>query len=103
MRAAPLVLLWLGIAALPFGRLALGHIGTTALRATDLLTALAYLTAIPALMRRPRPPVRPLDHFYLLGGYDDPLVSERDSLFVGAGIRWRDDDLKYLLGSIPRF
>jgi phospholipid/cholesterol/gamma-HCH transport system substrate-binding protein len=46
---------------------------------------------------------RPLEHFYLLGGYDDPLVSDRDSLFVGAGIRWRDDDLKYLLGSIPRF
>jgi phospholipid/cholesterol/gamma-HCH transport system substrate-binding protein len=46
---------------------------------------------------------RPLEHFYLLGGYDDPLVSERDSLFVGAGVRWRDDDLKYLLGSLPRF
>jgi phospholipid/cholesterol/gamma-HCH transport system substrate-binding protein len=46
---------------------------------------------------------RPLEHFYLLGGYDDPLASERDSLFVGAGVRWRDDDLKYLLGSIPRF
>lgn len=46
---------------------------------------------------------RPLEHFYLLGGYDDPLVSERDSFFVGAGVRWRDDDLKYLLGSLPRF
>jgi len=46
---------------------------------------------------------RPHRHFYLLGGYDDPLASDRDSLFVGAGIRWRDDDLKYLLGSIPRF
>ena len=38
-----------------------------------------------------------------MGGYDDPLVSERDSLFLGLGVRWRDDDLKYLLGSIPRF
>jgi phospholipid/cholesterol/gamma-HCH transport system substrate-binding protein len=46
---------------------------------------------------------RPLEHIYLLGGYDDPFVSERDSFFVGAGLRWRDDDLKYLLGSMPRF
>jgi phospholipid/cholesterol/gamma-HCH transport system substrate-binding protein len=43
------------------------------------------------------------EHLYLLGGYDDPLASDRDSLFLGLGIRWRDDDLKYLLGSIPRF
>ena len=43
------------------------------------------------------------EHLYLLGGYDDPLVSDNDSLFVGVGIRWRDDDLKYLLGSIPSF
>lgn len=46
---------------------------------------------------------RPRDHFYLIGGYDDPLVSANDSLFVGAGVRWRDDDLKYLLGSLPKF
>jgi phospholipid/cholesterol/gamma-HCH transport system substrate-binding protein len=46
---------------------------------------------------------RPVEHFYLMGGYDDALVSERDSLFVGVGVRWRDDDLKYLLGSIPKF
>lgn len=39
---------------------------------------------------------------YLVGGLDDVLESDRDSLFVGAGIRWTDDDLKYLLGSIPR-
>ena len=45
---------------------------------------------------------RPREHFYLLGGYDDPLVGEDDSLFLGVGIRWRDDDLKYLLGSLPR-
>lgn len=36
---------------------------------------------------------------YLTGGYDDAL--ENDSLFLGAGIRWRDDNLKYLLGSLP--
>jgi phospholipid/cholesterol/gamma-HCH transport system substrate-binding protein len=41
------------------------------------------------------------DNLYLLGGYDDPLESDFDSLFVGGGIRWTDDDLKYLLGSLP--
>jgi phospholipid/cholesterol/gamma-HCH transport system substrate-binding protein len=38
---------------------------------------------------------------YVIGGYDDPL--EQHSLFVGAGIRWKDDNLKYLLGSASRF
>ena len=42
-------------------------------------------------------------HIYLLGGYDDPLVEGGDSIFLGAGVRWTDDDLKYLLGSVPRF
>jgi phospholipid/cholesterol/gamma-HCH transport system substrate-binding protein len=41
------------------------------------------------------------DNIYLQGGYDDPLVDEYDSLFIGGGIRWTDDDLKYLLGSVP--
>ena len=36
-------------------------------------------------------------------GYDDPLVDEFRSPFIGAGIRWTDDDLKYLLGSVPKF
>lgn len=40
---------------------------------------------------------------HLLGGYDDVLVDEQRSIFLGAGFRWSDDDLKYLLGSIPRF
>lgn len=40
---------------------------------------------------------------YIMGGYDDPLVDEFRGAFVGAGIRWRDDDLKYLLGSLPKF
>lgn len=40
---------------------------------------------------------------YVLGGYDDPLVSDRQSVFFGAGVRWKDDDLKYLLGSLPSF
>jgi phospholipid/cholesterol/gamma-HCH transport system substrate-binding protein len=38
-------------------------------------------------------------NLYLVGGYDDPL--ETDSFFLGGGIRWNDDNLKYLLGSIP--
>ncbi|HEV8631096.1 MAG TPA: hypothetical protein VGV61_12325, partial [Thermoanaerobaculia bacterium] len=45
---------------------------------------------------------RPRLHFYVLGGYDDFLARDRDSLFVGAGLRWRDDDLKYLLSTLPR-
>jgi phospholipid/cholesterol/gamma-HCH transport system substrate-binding protein len=40
---------------------------------------------------------------FFQAGYDDPLVRDFRSPFVGAGIRWSDDDLKYLLGSIPKF
>lgn len=40
-------------------------------------------------------------NIYLLGGYDDFLTDDFESFFVGAGIRWQDDDLKYLLGSVP--
>lgn len=43
------------------------------------------------------------EHFYLLGGYDDPLVSDRDSLFLGGGVRWSDENLKALFGAMPRF
>lgn len=42
-------------------------------------------------------------NLYVAGGYDDPLVKQRDSLFIGGGLRWTDDDLKYLLGSVPKF
>jgi phospholipid/cholesterol/gamma-HCH transport system substrate-binding protein len=40
---------------------------------------------------------------YVTGGWDDFLNHSRgsDSLFFGAGLRWSDDDIKYLLGSIP--
>ena len=40
---------------------------------------------------------------YVQGGWDDFLNHQRraDSLFVGAGLRWNDDDIKYLLGSLP--
>lgn len=43
------------------------------------------------------------DHVYLLGGLDDFLEGDRDSIFLGAGITWNDDDLKYLIGSVPKF
>lgn len=42
-------------------------------------------------------------NLYLVGGYDDFLTGERDSYFLGGGVRWKDDDLKYLLGSVPKF
>ena len=40
---------------------------------------------------------------YFQGGWDDFLNRSRaaDSIFVGAGVRWTDDDIKYLLGSVP--
>ena len=41
------------------------------------------------------------DNVYVVGGYDDFLESDLGSAFLGLGIRWNDDDLKYLLGSVP--
>lgn len=42
------------------------------------------------------------DHLFLVGGADD-IASRygRRSYFVGAGFEFNDDDLKYLLGSLP--
>lgn len=40
-------------------------------------------------------------NLYLRLGYDDPLVAEYRGAFLGGGVRWSDEDLKYLLGSIP--
>jgi phospholipid/cholesterol/gamma-HCH transport system substrate-binding protein len=45
----------------------------------------------------------PWRNLFVKAGYDDPLVSELRSPFLGVGLRWTDDDLKYLLGSLPRF
>ncbi len=42
------------------------------------------------------------DRLYLTAGWDDFLVGDRRSLFLGGGITWRDDTLKYLLGSVPK-
>ena len=40
---------------------------------------------------------------YLMGGYDDFLNHSRGtaSIFFGAGLRWTDEDLKYLIGAVP--
>ena len=38
---------------------------------------------------------------FLNAGYDNMLNAERKAAFVGIGIRFDDDDLKYLLGSVP--
>lgn len=40
---------------------------------------------------------------FATAGWDDFLNRSRkaDSIFLGAGIRWTDDDIKYLLGSLP--
>lgn len=45
----------------------------------------------------------PWRNLFVETGYDDPLVDDLRSPFVGFGLRWSDDDLKYLLGSIPSF
>ena len=41
-------------------------------------------------------------NLYVKAGYDDPLVDAYRSPFVGVGIHWSDDDLKYLMGSVPK-
>ena len=40
---------------------------------------------------------------YLLGGWNDFLNTKAhlDSAFIGAGIRWGDNDIKWLAGSVP--
>ncbi|MEO7919384.1 MAG: hypothetical protein ABIT01_07970, partial [Thermoanaerobaculia bacterium] len=38
-------------------------------------------------------------NLYVTGGVDDPLNSNGRSLFIGAGLRWKDEDIKTLLGA----
>jgi phospholipid/cholesterol/gamma-HCH transport system substrate-binding protein len=38
---------------------------------------------------------------FVNAGYDNFLNSRRATPFVGLGLRFDDDDLKYLLGSVP--
>ena len=41
-------------------------------------------------------------HVYVVGGVDDNISRyERRAFFVGAGLEFNDDDLKYLAGSLP--
>lgn len=40
-------------------------------------------------------------NLFLNGGYDDFLNKDQRSWYVGAGVQFRDDDLKYLLGKMP--
>ncbi|MCS7183344.1 MAG: MCE family protein [Thermoanaerobaculum sp.] len=42
-------------------------------------------------------------NIFAFAGWDDPRWSARSSLLVGAGITWRDEDLKYLLGTAASF
>lgn len=41
------------------------------------------------------------DNLFLLGGFDDPLLKDNRSVFLGGGLTWTDDDIKYLIGSVP--
>lgn len=43
------------------------------------------------------------DHINFNLGWDDLLESTRDSAVIGAGIRWKDDDLKLLFGQLGKF
>ncbi|NTW60240.1 MAG: MCE family protein, partial [Nitrospirae bacterium] len=38
---------------------------------------------------------------FLNAGYDNILNPDRRSAFIGAGLRFTDDDLKYYMGSVP--
>ncbi|MGE4318013.1 MAG: MlaD family protein [Deferribacterales bacterium] len=40
-------------------------------------------------------------NIFLHGGYDNFLNDDRRSYFVGGGVQFSDDDLKYLLGKMP--
>jgi len=40
-------------------------------------------------------------NLFVTAGYDDMLNKDTDSWFLGAGVEFRDDDLKYLLGQTP--
>jgi phospholipid/cholesterol/gamma-HCH transport system substrate-binding protein len=38
---------------------------------------------------------------FVNGGMDNFLNSKRSAGFVGIGLRFNDEDLKYLIGSVP--
>lgn len=40
-------------------------------------------------------------NFFINAGVDNPLNSDRNSVFVGGGFKFDDEDLKYILKSVP--
>ena len=40
-------------------------------------------------------------NLYVTGGVDDAMNPRLRSLFLGAGIRWKDEDIKSLMGALP--
>lgn len=40
-------------------------------------------------------------HLFLIAGGDDLSSKERRSFFAGGGIKFEDDDLKYIIGNVP--
>lgn len=40
-------------------------------------------------------------NLYLTGGVDDVLNSDVRSIFIGAGLRWKDEDIKTILPALP--
>lgn len=40
-------------------------------------------------------------NIYLTGGVDEILNKDGRSVFIGAGLKWRDEDIKSLLGAVP--
>ena len=41
-------------------------------------------------------------HIFLSAGGDNILNKKRRGAYVGAGVRFEDEDLKYLFGTVPR-
>ncbi|MCD8491159.1 MAG: hypothetical protein LRY51_04270 [Geovibrio sp.] len=44
-----------------------------------------------------------LENFFVTGGVENIANSDTRTLFLGGGVEFNDDDLKYLLGSVPSF
>lgn len=41
-------------------------------------------------------------NIFVSGGYDNPFNSRTGGPYLGAGVSFEDEDLKYLLSSMPR-
>ncbi|MFI5166591.1 MAG: MlaD family protein [Thermoanaerobaculales bacterium] len=42
-------------------------------------------------------------NIFAFAGWDDPVWKQRSSVLFGGGVTWRDEDLKYLLGTAASF